>query len=127
MTLRIPAAEALGRRAEDVHVVQNAEGTATDDALRSFELAFHHLGVDEVVVLHPGTALDLDAAQLARTSARRITRALRTVVQVRAVLHDAQTGKLIELTQAVSGAPEVNGSPGGSSGWSGRSAGSPGA
>ncbi|MCP9490099.1 MAG: hypothetical protein MSC31_09520 [Solirubrobacteraceae bacterium MAG38_C4-C5] len=113
MTLRIPAAEALGRRPEDVHVVQNADGTATDDVLRSFGLAVHHLGVGEVIVLHPGAAPDLDAAQLARTSARRITRALGTIVQVRAVLHDAQTGQLIELAPRVSGAPEVNRPTGG--------------
>ncbi len=97
MTFRVAAAEVLGRRPHDVQVIQNADGTTTDCVLRSLMIARQRFGVEEVVVLHPGTVADLDVAQVARTAAKRIVQSLGDGVRVRAILHDARTQTNVEL------------------------------
>ncbi len=52
MDARIDPAKALGLAAGDAHVVRNAGGRASDDALRSLVISQQLLGTREVIVLH---------------------------------------------------------------------------
>ena len=58
MDARMQVEEILGLRTGDAHIIRNAGGLATDDAIRSLVLSQHLLGTREVVVLeHTGCAL----------------------------------------------------------------------
>ncbi len=52
MDARIDPAKALGLREGDAHVIRNAGGRASDDALRSLAISHELLGTREVVVIH---------------------------------------------------------------------------
>lgn len=52
MDARIVPHELFGLAAGDVHVLRNAGGRVTPDALRSLALSTRLLGVDQVVVVH---------------------------------------------------------------------------
>ena len=52
MDARIDPAKALGLAEGDVHVIRNAGGRASDDALRSLAISHELLGTREVVVVH---------------------------------------------------------------------------
>jgi carbonic anhydrase len=52
MDARIDPAKALGLAEGDAHVVRNAGGRASDDALRSLAISHELLGTREVVVIH---------------------------------------------------------------------------
>jgi carbonic anhydrase len=52
MDARIDAHGALGLQLGDAHVVRNAGGRASDDAIRSLVFATHLLGVDHIAVIH---------------------------------------------------------------------------
>jgi carbonic anhydrase len=51
MDARIDVFAVLGLHLGDAHVIRNAGGRITDDALRSLALSSHVLGVDTVVVM----------------------------------------------------------------------------
>src|SRR6266850_57392 len=51
MDARLDVEEALGLRTGDAHVIRNAGGLATDDAIRSIVISQELLGTDEVVVI----------------------------------------------------------------------------
>lgn len=51
MDARLDVEEALGLRTGDAHIVRNAGGLATDDAIRSVIVSQQLLGTDEVVVI----------------------------------------------------------------------------
>jgi carbonic anhydrase len=78
MDARLDVEEALGLRTGDAHIIRNAGGLATDDAIRSLIVSQHLLGTDEVVVIqHTGCGLlgvDEDAlrARLATQTGRRL-------------------------------------------------------
>jgi carbonic anhydrase len=52
MDARIDPAKALGLEEGDVHVIRNAGGLATDDAIRSLIISYKLLGTREFVVIH---------------------------------------------------------------------------
>ena len=52
MDARIDPARALGLEEGDAHVIRNAGGLATDDAIRSLVISYKLLGTREVVVIH---------------------------------------------------------------------------
>ena len=52
MDARIDPARALGLEEGDAHVIRNAGGRATDDAVRSLAISQQLLGTREVVVIH---------------------------------------------------------------------------
>ncbi|HSV73281.1 MAG TPA: carbonic anhydrase [Chthonomonadales bacterium] len=52
MDARIDPAAALGLREGDAHVIRNAGGRASDDAIRSLTISQQLLGTREVVVIH---------------------------------------------------------------------------
>jgi len=51
MDARIPIEDVLGIRTGDAHVIRNAGGLATDDAIRSLVLSQQLLGTAEVIVI----------------------------------------------------------------------------
>jgi carbonic anhydrase len=58
MDTRIDLYEMLGLERGDVHVIRNAGGLVTDDALRSLSVSQRKLGTEEiVVVMHDGCGL----------------------------------------------------------------------
>lgn len=52
MDARIDPAKALGLEEGDAHVIRNAGGRASDDALRSLVISEQLLGTTEIVVIH---------------------------------------------------------------------------
>lgn len=58
MDARLDLAEIFGWRAGDVHVIRNAGGLATDDAVRSLVISQRMLGTREVIVInHTGCGM----------------------------------------------------------------------
>jgi carbonic anhydrase len=58
MDARLDVEEALGLRTGDAHVIRNAGGLATDDAIRSIIVSQQLLGTNEVLVIgHTGCGL----------------------------------------------------------------------
>jgi carbonic anhydrase len=52
MDARLDPARALGLNEGDAHVIRNAGGVITDDAIRSLSISQHHLGTEEIILLH---------------------------------------------------------------------------
>ena len=52
MDARLDPARALGLSEGDAHVIRNAGGVATDDAIRSLAISQRLLGTEEIVLLH---------------------------------------------------------------------------
>src|SRR6478672_11691835 len=52
MDARIDPARALGLEEGDAHVIRNAGGRASDDAIRSLVISYKLLGTNEWVVIH---------------------------------------------------------------------------
>src|SRR5262245_26030316 len=52
MDARLDPARALGLEEGDAHVIRNAGGRASDDAIRSLAISQQLLGTREVVILH---------------------------------------------------------------------------
>jgi carbonic anhydrase len=58
MDARLMIEDALGLRTGDAHVIRNAVGLATDDAIRSLVISQHLLGTEEVIVIeHTGCGM----------------------------------------------------------------------
>ena len=58
MDARLDVEEALGLRTGDAHIIRNAGGLATDDAIRSLIISQHLLGTEEILVIqHTGCGL----------------------------------------------------------------------
>ena len=59
MDARMDVEEALGLRTGDAHIIRNAGGLATDDAIRSLIVSQERLGTSEVLVIgHTGCGLE---------------------------------------------------------------------
>jgi carbonic anhydrase len=52
MDARLNPHAILGLRDGDAHVIRNAGGVVTDDAIRSLAISQHLLGTDEIVLIH---------------------------------------------------------------------------
>src|ERR671924_1986544 len=58
MDARLDVEEALGLRTGDAHIIRNAGGLATDDAIRSLIISQQLLGTDEIIVIeHTGCGM----------------------------------------------------------------------
>ena len=58
MDARLTVEEILGLRSGDAHIIRNAGGLATDDAIRSIIISQHLLGTEEVIVIaHTGCGM----------------------------------------------------------------------
>ncbi len=125
MDARLDVEEALGLRTGDAHVIRNAGGLATDDAIRSLIVSQERLGTDEVLVIghtfcgleqadeeemrdhlaeRTGRRLDIafgsfpDLASSVRAQVERL-RAHPWVrdVPIHGLIFDVETGRLIEV------------------------------
>jgi carbonic anhydrase len=52
MDARLDPARALGLELGDAHVIRNAGGVVTDDVIRSLSISQHHLGTEEILLIH---------------------------------------------------------------------------
>jgi carbonic anhydrase len=52
MDARLDPAKALGLKEGDAHVIRNAGGVASDDALRSLVISQRLLGTEEIILIH---------------------------------------------------------------------------
>lgn len=58
MDARLTVEDVLGLRSGDAHIIRNAGGLATDDAIRSLVISQQLLGTDEVIVIeHTGCGM----------------------------------------------------------------------
>ena len=58
MDARLTVEDVLGLRTGDAHIIRNAGGLATDDAIRSLVISQHLLGTEEVLVIeHTGCGM----------------------------------------------------------------------
>jgi carbonic anhydrase len=58
MDARLTVEDVLGLRTGDAHIIRNAGGIATDDAIRSLIISQHLLGTEEVIVVeHTGCGM----------------------------------------------------------------------
>jgi carbonic anhydrase len=125
MDARIDVEDALGLRVGDAHIVRNAGGFATEDAIRSLIVSQQLLGTDEIIVVgHTGCGLhavtddelrhrvlastgtatdlefgafsDLDATIREQAEILRSHPALRRV-PVHAFVYEVESGRLREL------------------------------
>ena len=126
MDARLDPAKALGLEEGDAHVIRNAGGVATDDAIRSLVISQRLLGTGEIVLLHhtecgmltfrddelkrqieeetgirPAFAMEAfsDVAEDVSQSIRRITNSpfIPNKASVRGFVYDVKTGRLEEV------------------------------
>ncbi len=123
MDARLDPARILGLEPGDAHVIRNAGGVASEDALRSLAISQHLLGTEEVFVIHhtdcgmeglaedelrermgaapnfPVHAFD-DLEQSVRDDVRAIRESpfLPRTDSVRGFVYDVDTGELREVT-----------------------------
>jgi carbonic anhydrase len=58
MDARLTVEDVLGLRTGEAHIIRNAGGLATDDAIRSLVISQHLLGTEEVIVIeHTGCGM----------------------------------------------------------------------
>jgi carbonic anhydrase len=109
MDTRIDLFPMLGLERGDAHIIRNAGGLVTDDAIRSLSVSQRMLGTDEiVVVMHENCGLEgaptelggfddldatlCDALERLRTSSELVARD-----RVRGFIFDPETGALREV------------------------------
>ena len=52
MDARVIPSRILGLEEGDAHIIKNAGGLATDDAIRSLSISQHQLGTEEIILIH---------------------------------------------------------------------------
>jgi carbonic anhydrase len=109
MDTRIDLFPMLGLERGDAHIVRNAGGLVTDDAIRSLSVSQRMLGTDEiVVVMHENCGLeggptelggfeDLDATLRDALERLRTSSELAARDRVRGFIFDPETGALREV------------------------------
>jgi carbonic anhydrase len=127
MDARLDPARALGLEEGDAHVIRNAGGVVTDDAIRSLAISQRLLGTEEIVLIHhtdcgmltfsdddfkrqiqddtgikPGWAAEAfgDLAEDVRQSIARIKASpfVPNKDNVRGFVYEVETGRLREVT-----------------------------
>lgn len=131
MDARLVVGRILGLEEGDAHVIRNAGGVATDDAIRSVLISQRLLGTEEIILIHhtdcgmvtfrddevkrqiqeetgqrPSFALEAfpDAAEDVRQSIQRIKSSpfISKKDKIRGFVYDVKTGKLDEVLPATS-------------------------
>jgi carbonic anhydrase len=110
MDTRIDLFPMLGLERGDAHIIRNAGGLVTDDAIRSLSASQRLLGTDEiVVVMHDGCGLhgaaekelgafdDLDATLRSSLTRLRASAELPARDQIRGFVFNPETGALREV------------------------------
>jgi carbonic anhydrase len=127
MDARLDPARILGLSEGDAHVIRNAGGAVTDDAIRSLAISQHLLGTDEIVLIQhtdcgmqkttddevtellashagqsppfkPLTFTDLEQNLRASIQALRESPFLLNRDHVRGFVYDVETGRLSEVS-----------------------------
>src|SRR6266496_1985616 len=103
MDARLNVYGVLGLHEGDAHVIRNAGGVVTDDAIRSLVISQRLLGTREIVLIHHigcGMVTFPDAEQDVRQSIARIKASpfIPHTDQVRGFVYDVATGRLNEVT-----------------------------
>ena len=87
MDSRLTVEDVLGLSSGDAHIIRNAGGLATDDAIRSLVISQNLLGTEEVIVIeHTGCGMltfrdeDVRADLAARTGADSTCRCCRSPI-----------------------------------------------
>ena len=130
MDARLDVHKILGLQEGDAHVIRNAGGVATDDAIRSLVISQRLLGTNEIILIHhtdcgmltfkddevkrqiesdtgirPAFALEAfpDLEEDVRQSIARIQASpfIPNKSSVRGFVYDVRTGRLDEVTSAV--------------------------
>jgi carbonic anhydrase len=129
MDARLDPARFLGLEVGDAHVIRNAGGRASDDAIRSLIISSHLLGTNEYVVIHhtdcgmltftnqdlrtklaqdtgaDASGIDFlpfpDLEQSVRDDVRRIKESpfIPKEIPVRGFIYDVRTGKLASVSE----------------------------
>jgi carbonic anhydrase len=125
MDARLDVEETLGLRTGDAHIIRNAGGLATDDAIRSLIVSQERLGTDEILVIghtrcglegadedemrdhlaaRTGQRLDLAFGSFGdvESSVRAQVERLRThpwirPVPIHGLIFEVETGRLVEV------------------------------
>jgi carbonic anhydrase len=104
MDARLDPARALGLEEGDAHVIRNAGGVVTDDALRSLTISQNLLGTEEIVLIHHTDcrALAVAGEELDRTVREaieeiRASSSLPRTDKVRGFVYEVETGRLREV------------------------------
>jgi carbonic anhydrase len=127
MDARVIPSRILGLEEGDAHIIKNAGGLATDDAIRSLAISQHQLGTEEIILIHhtdcgmlgldedefadrvereagerpPWPALGFaDLEQSLRESVERVASSpfIPRTESVRGFVYDVETGRLREVT-----------------------------
>ena len=110
MDARLPVFQVLGLRTGDAHVIRNAGGLATDDALRSLEVS-RGIGTQDVLVIHHTDCgvckmsdeqlAELDATRDVSENVRRTLARIRDRLpetgELRGFVYDVEQGRLDEV------------------------------
>ncbi len=109
MDVRIEPLSLLGLEVGDAHVIRNAGGLVTDDALRSLSISQRALGTEEIVlVMHEDCGLqgapsaiggfeDLEATLRDGMERLRTSEELTARDRIRGFIFDPETGALREV------------------------------
>jgi carbonic anhydrase len=104
MDARLDPARALGLEEGDAHVIRNAGGVVTDDALRSLAISQDMLGTEEVVLIYHTDcrALAIAGEELDRSVRQaieeiRASPSLPRTDKVRGFVYEVETGRLREV------------------------------
>jgi carbonic anhydrase len=110
MDARLPIFQVLGLKTGDAHVIRNAGGLATEDALRSLEVS-QGIGTQDVLVVHHtdcgvakmsdeqlralGASRDIE--DNVRVTMRRIRQRLNRTGTLRGFVYEVESGRLREV------------------------------
>jgi carbonic anhydrase len=104
MDARLDPARALGLEEGDAHVIRNAGGVVTDDALRSLAISQNLLGTEEIVLIHHTdcralalTGEELDRSVRIAIEEIRASPSLPRTDKVRGLVYEVETGRLREV------------------------------
>jgi carbonic anhydrase len=110
MDARLPVFQVMGLRPGDAHVIRNAGGLATEDALRSLDVS-QGIGTQDVIVVHhtdcgvckmtdeqlEALGATRDVAENVRITVGRIREQLPRTGTLRGFVYDVETGRLDEI------------------------------
>ena len=77
MDARLNVYGTLGLQEGDAHVIRNAGGVVTDDVIRSLSISQHHLGTEEIVLVHHTDCGLLTFSDEEFAGARELSRGMR--------------------------------------------------
>src|SRR6266851_4496294 len=104
MDARLHVSKILGLNEGDAHVIRNAGGAVTDDAIRSLAISQRLLGTEEVILIHHTDCGMLTFTDdVVRQSIARIKASpfIPNKDWVRGFVYDVKTGRLNEVQERV--------------------------